>query len=81
MAEPPDLAQLAKRYLDLWESQLTALGSDPALLDQVARTVAAMGATLVAASSGMSEPQGQNEDGHGPSRSRGSGPGRCRNIS
>lgn len=76
MAEPPDLAQLAKRYLDLWESQLTAFGSDPALLDQVARTVAAMGATLVAASGGMNEPPaeneapGKNEDGHGRTRSR-----------
>lgn len=70
MAEPPDLAQLAKRYLDLWESQLTAFGSDPALLDQVARTVAAMGATLVAASGGVSEAAGKNEDGHGRSRSR-----------
>ncbi|MGH6940168.1 hypothetical protein [Hypericibacter sp.] len=74
MAEPPDLAQLAKRYLDLWESQLTAFGSDPALLDQVARTVAAMGATLVAASGGVNEPPGENEapgkneDGHGRSR-------------
>jgi len=65
MAEPPDLAQLAKRYLDLWETQLAAFGSDPALLDQVARTVAAMGATLVAASAAA----GQSEDpGHGRSR-------------
>jgi len=70
MAEPPDLAQLAKRYLDLWESQLTAFGSDPALLDQVARTVAAMGATLVAASGAVNEPPGENEDGHGRSRRR-----------
>jgi hypothetical protein len=67
MAEPPDLAQLAKRYLDLWETQLAAFGTDPALLDQVARTVAAMGATLVAASAAA----GQSEEpGHGPSRNR-----------
>jgi hypothetical protein len=50
MAEPPDFAALARRYLDLWESQLTALGSNPALLDQIARTVAAMGAALATAS-------------------------------
>jgi hypothetical protein len=69
MAEPPDLAQLAKRYLDLWENQLTAFGSDPALLDQVARTVAAMGATLVAVSAAASHPaERQEETAHGRSR-------------
>jgi hypothetical protein len=72
MAEPPDLAQLAKRYLDLWETQLAAFGSDPALLDQMARTVAAVGATLVAASAAAGDAAtAQSEDpGHGGSRSR-----------
>jgi uncharacterized protein YceH (UPF0502 family) len=62
MAEPPDLAQLAKRYLDLWENQLKAFGSDPSLLDQVARTVAAMGATLVAVTAAAGNPAERNEE-------------------
>jgi hypothetical protein len=72
MAERPDLAQLAKRYLDLWETQLAAFGSDPALLDQMARTVAAVGATLVAASAaaGDGATAQSEESGHGRSRNQ-----------
>jgi hypothetical protein len=37
MAEPPDLAELAKRYVDLWQDHLMALAGDPALADSIAR--------------------------------------------
>src|SRR5690242_10668845 len=37
MAEPPDLASLAKRYLDLWQEQLTAMAADPDLAESLAR--------------------------------------------
>jgi hypothetical protein len=37
MAEPPDLAELAKRYVDLWQDHLTAIAGDPALADGMAR--------------------------------------------
>src|SRR5437899_1827056 len=29
MSEPPDLETLARRYLDLWQDQVTALAVDP----------------------------------------------------
>jgi hypothetical protein len=37
MAEPPDFAELAKRYVDLWQDHLTAIAGDPALADSMAR--------------------------------------------
>ena len=37
MAEPPDLAELAKRYVDLWQDQLMAIAGDPALADSMMR--------------------------------------------
>ena len=43
MAEPPDLATLAKRYLDLWQEQLIAMAADPDLADSLARLLAGLG--------------------------------------
>src|SRR6185437_8449396 len=37
MAEPPDLASLAKRYVDLWQEQLIAMAADPDLAESLAR--------------------------------------------
>src|SRR6185437_2149871 len=42
MAEPPDLASLAKRYVDLWQDQLIAMAADPALAESTARILAAL---------------------------------------
>ena len=42
MAEPPDLASLAKRYLDLWQEQLIAMAADPELAESLARLLAGL---------------------------------------
>jgi hypothetical protein len=42
MAESPDLASLAKRYLDLWQEQLTAMAADPDLAESLARLFAGL---------------------------------------
>jgi hypothetical protein len=39
MAAPPDLASLAKRYVDLWQDQLIAMAADPDLAGVFARVV------------------------------------------
>jgi hypothetical protein len=41
MAEPPDIADLAKRYLDLWQDQMMALAADPDFAESVARLLSA----------------------------------------
>jgi hypothetical protein len=40
--EKPDLAALAKRFLDLWQEQLTALAGDPELAEGMSRFMAAL---------------------------------------
>jgi hypothetical protein len=50
MTDGPDLASLARRYLDLWESQLAALAGDPAIAEQMTRLFRALGETMAAAS-------------------------------
>jgi len=40
--QPPDVAALARRYLDLWQQQVAALSSDPAMAEAVAKGVAMM---------------------------------------
>src|SRR5689334_8062037 len=42
MPEPPDLADLAKRYLDLWQDQLIAMAADPELAEGMARLLGAL---------------------------------------
>jgi ubiquinone biosynthesis protein UbiJ len=37
MDEAPDLTSLARRCLDLWQEQVSALAGDPAVADQFAR--------------------------------------------
>ncbi|HKW53588.1 MAG TPA: hypothetical protein VJO12_07855, partial [Stellaceae bacterium] len=39
MVAPPDLASLAKRYVDLWQDQLIAMAADPDLAGVFARVV------------------------------------------
>src|ERR1700754_2733582 len=44
-----DFDKLARRYLDLWQSQLAGLASDQALTEQVARLFAAANAQVASA--------------------------------
>jgi hypothetical protein len=37
MDEAPDLTSLARRWLDLWQEQVTALAGDPVVAEQTAR--------------------------------------------
>lgn len=47
MTEPPsDVAELARRYLDLWQRQVAALAGDPAVATAVARGLALITAGL-----------------------------------
>jgi hypothetical protein len=56
MTDAPDIEQLARRYLDLWQDQTAALINDPALAEAMGRTYALMSkaaaAVLTAARSG-----------------------------
>src|SRR5918996_4338996 len=44
-----DFDKLARRYLDLWQSQLAGLASDQALTEQIARLFAAANAQIASA--------------------------------
>lgn len=61
-AQPQDLDDLARRYLDLWQEQLGALASNSEAADLMARTIALMnaGAANFAA---MAAPGGPGNDG------------------
>ncbi|MGH6990916.1 MAG: hypothetical protein ACREFD_12460 [Stellaceae bacterium] len=40
--EPPDLAALAKRFLDLWQEEMTQLAADPELAHSISRFLKAL---------------------------------------
>jgi hypothetical protein len=44
--DSPEFDRLARRYLDLWQSQLSGLAADQALTEQIARLFAAANAQL-----------------------------------
>jgi uncharacterized protein YceH (UPF0502 family) len=44
-----DLDRLARRYLDLWQSQLSGLAADPAVTEQIARLFAAANSQMATA--------------------------------
>jgi len=46
MPQPPDLEALARRYLDLWQDQATALAGDAELARQIGRWLSTMQAGL-----------------------------------
>jgi hypothetical protein len=48
MADAPDLKALAERYLDLWEQQVTAMTTDPALAEALARWLAPLQRNMAA---------------------------------
>ena len=41
--EAPDLEDLARRYVDLWQDQMTALAADPAFAESMQKVMAALG--------------------------------------
>jgi hypothetical protein len=43
MSEPPDLANLAQRYVALWQDYLTTAAADPELADTLTRLLTGMG--------------------------------------
>ncbi|MBB4265052.1 hypothetical protein [Roseospira visakhapatnamensis] len=59
MSDPPDLATLARRYMDLWQEHLGSMARDPAVSDALARAFSLMTQGLA--------------DG-GPARADGAGP-------
>ena len=75
MAEPPDLQNLAKQYLDLWQDQLGGVSKDPQTVEIMAQTMQLMNAgaqvfanMATAAQNGMNTgetDQGDN-DGNAP---------------
>jgi len=48
MAKPPDLDVLARRYLDLWQDQLSGVGKDAEAAEVMARTIELMNAGAAA---------------------------------
>jgi hypothetical protein len=79
MPEPPDPESLARRFLDLWQDQLTAVAGDPQLAETMTRWIGMtapgmaaflplMQAGLKAASAkeGPSDAQGRASDGKTP---------------
>ena len=46
--DSPEFDRLARRYLDLWQSQLSDLAADQALTEQIARLFAAANAQVAA---------------------------------
>ena len=68
-----DFDKLARRYLDLWQSQLAGLASDQALTEQIARLFAAANTQVASA---MQAAQGAHHAAHPP----GWDPVRCRFI-
>ena len=50
MTEPVDLDELARRYLDLWQDQMTALAGDQEFAEALQQLMTTMGATTAAPS-------------------------------
>src|SRR5882672_1563434 len=80
MSEPPDLETLARRYLDLWQDQVTALAADPEFTETIGRMLQ-VSATLgpagwmslwTAAAAGLKTQKAP--DGGGPASQKPTGP-------
>ena len=60
MADDSELQALARRYLDLWESQLSAMAADSELAEQLGRLFAATNASLLnSVQAAGGEPEGR----------------------
>src|SRR5580698_7903700 len=78
MADEPsgDFDRLARRYLDLWQSQLSGLASDQALTEQIARLFAAANAQVASAiQAAQGSPHAANSQNGSPSAAAPSGNG------
>jgi hypothetical protein len=51
MTKPPDIDALARRYLDLWQDQLSALAADKDVAELTAKTIEVMNSGLTAMTS------------------------------
>lgn len=61
--KPADFDQLARRYLDLWQNQLSGFTADPALAEQMTRLFAAANAQFASA---LQAAQGASHAGTSP---------------
>jgi hypothetical protein len=77
MTQAPDLDQLARRYLDLWQQHLGDLAADGEVADSLAKTIELMSGSAAAfakmAQQGALQP-GENNDGEQPSGTTSTGP-------
>jgi hypothetical protein len=62
MSEPPDLDSLARRFLDLWQDQMTAMTADPEMAELMGRLMA-MTAPGMAAFMPLAKGKGTGEGG------------------
>jgi hypothetical protein len=67
MSEPPDLEALARRYLDLWQSQVNAIAGDTELSEALARFVEAAKAMGAGAwwPGAAAQPEASSREKHG----------------
>ncbi len=66
MSDPPDLDDLARRYLDLWQDQLAGLADDDEVAEVMARTLELMttgAAALAQNARALDEDRAHPEDG------------------
>ncbi|MDH3474917.1 MAG: hypothetical protein OEM59_14640, partial [Rhodospirillales bacterium] len=77
MSDKADLDELARRYLDLWQDQISALAGDPEVAESLSRLAAAAGpggsaawaawpAIMAGLGAGMPGTAGTEEHGAGP---------------
>jgi hypothetical protein len=62
---PPDLRALARRYLDLWQEQVSAMAADPALAEALANGISLMTRAAGAFADAAPTTDAGSEAGHG----------------
>ena len=73
MAEPPDLQNLAKQYLDLWQDQLGGVSKDPQTAEIMAQTMELMNAGAQSSGNTGDNDQGDSDGNPPPHDSSGAG--------
>ena len=66
MSDEAELDELARRYLDLWQDQMSALAADPAYAEALGRLLGAMGLADPAAGGKADDGKGAREGGDEP---------------
>lgn len=61
MTQPPDLDALARRYLDLWQDQMTRMANDPTTAEMMARTLSVISKTAQAFTTATSRSSGGSQ--------------------